>query len=375
MIGRTIVKYDSDMLRDALNEVIESGQFVNGSQGKRFEKAVCDYLDIEGCVAVNSGTTALLLAYKAMGAKKILTTPFTFSATAMAGIFLDMEVIFCDIDADTYCMDMNDVERLLEEHGDIDVVVPVHIFGVGADMDALADLKSRYGFKVVSDCAQAFGTVIDGYLAGSHPCIDLGCFSLYPTKNLSCAGDGGFITLNDLKLYEKLIRWRDNGRYLGTPILGSGGNFRMSEFQAAIAVKLIERFPQQQEYRNEIAEYYLNELKPLEEKGILTLPKVKEFNENGWSHTYHLFCIYLNQHEPQEVIQKLSELGVGATPAYGYLITDFDMLEEGCPYSSEEYPVAREITERLLAIPLSQYITNEESVKVVESLFEVLGDA
>ena len=370
MISRTIVDYDLEMLREAFEEVITSGQFVNGPKAKAFEQAVCDYVGVKHCIGVNSGTTALLLAYKILGAEKILTTPFTFSATAMAGLFQNMEVVFCDIEPETYCMDMEDVERKLKEHGDIDVVVPVHIFGAGSDMDRLRELKEEYGFKVVSDSAQAFGTRINGHFAGGHPSIDLSCFSLYPTKNLSCAGDGGFITTNDEKLYEKLIRYRDNGRYKNTEIIGSGGNFRLSEVQACIAYKLLVRFDEQQANRELIAEYYFDNLKTLEQEGIIKLPK----RGSNRTHTYHLYCLELNHHTPQEVIPKLKELGVGTTPAYGYLITDFDMLEMGEPYDMEKYPVAREITNKLLAIPLSQYMTIKQAKEVVDALHKVLGE-
>lgn len=372
MVSRTPVRYDEELLKSALGRVIDSGQFVNGPEGKRFEAEVCRQLGVAYTIGVNSGTSALLLSYKALGAKKILTTPFTFSATAMAAIFSGMEVVFCDIDPDTYCMDMKDAERVLGEHQDIDVVVPVHIFGVGADMGALADLKKRYGFKVVSDCAQAYGTYVDGALAGAHPCVDLGCFSLYPTKNLSAAGDGGFITTNDLKLHEKLIRWRDNGRFDGTPVLGSGGNFRISEFQAAIAHDLLLKFQEQQAYRNIIGEYYLEQLKPLESEGVIRLPIQNEPDKN--LNTFHLFSVQLLEHDKDRVIRELAERGIGSTPAYGFLITDLPMDNlNGTPYCRADFPVARRITNTTIAIPISQYLTWDEAEQVVSALKEVLA--
>lgn len=372
MVSRTPVRYDKELLKTALNRVIESGQFVNGQEAKRFEAEVCRQIGVARTIGVNSGTTALLLSYKVLGAKKILTTPFTFSATAMAAIFADMEVVFCDIDPDTYCMDMKDAERVLQEHQDIDVVVPVHIFGVGAHMDELAELKQKYGFKVVSDCAQAYGTYVDGSLAGGHPCVDLGCFSLYPTKNLSAAGDGGFITTNDLKLYEKLIRYRDNGRFNGTPVLGSGGNFRLSEFQAAIAHDLLLKFKEQQSFRNEIGQYYLESLDYLEGDGIIRLPIHNEPDKN--LNTFHLFSVQLLEHDKDKVIQELAERGIGSTPAYGFLITDLPMdNSNGTPYCPAEFPVARRITNTTIAIPISQYLTWDEAEQVVSALKEVLA--
>ena len=369
MISRTIVDYDIEMLREAFEEVAQSGQFVNGPRAKRFEDAVCEYIGVNHCIGVNSGTSALLLAYKVLGAEKILTTPFTFSATAMAGLFQGMEVVFCDIEEETYCMDMDDVERKLQEHGDIDVVVPVHIFGAGTDMDRLGELKEKYGFKVVSDSAQAFGTRINGHFAGGHPSIDLSCFSLYPTKNLSCAGDGGFITTNDEKLHEKVIRYRDNGRFPNGGVLGSGGNFRLSEFQATVAYNLLLKFNEHQDNRQKIADYYFDNLKTLQEKGILKLPK----RTSDRTHTYHLFCLEMLKDNPKDVIPLLRDLGIGATLAYGYLISDYDMLEMGEPYSLEDFPKAREITNKLLAIPMSQYMTLEQAEQTVKAIKEVVG--
>jgi len=278
MIPRTLVDYDKEELINALIEVIDSGQFVNGPKANEFETEVCKYTNADNCVAVNSGTSALIMAYKLSNAKKILTTPFTFSATAMAAKFLGIEVVYCDIDPKTYCMDMKEVERLCEEHQDIDVVVPVHIFGISADLDALEPIKEKYGFCVIDDCAQAFGTHNGEHHVGAHPVVDMGCYSLYPTKNLSCAGDGGFITCKDA-YYEPLKRMRDNGRFENTPVMGVAGNFRLSEFQASIALINLKQFDSHQNHRRNMAQHYIDYLQQLEDEGVIKLPH--EVSNNG----------------------------------------------------------------------------------------------
>ena len=363
--------YDKERLIDALIEVIDSGQYVNGPKAKEFEKAVCDYTGAQNCVSVNSGTSALIMAYKLCGAKKILTTPFTFSATSMAAKFLDLEVIYCDIDPKTLCMDMNEVERLCELHKDIDAVVPVHIFGIGADLDALEPIKEKYGFCVIDDCAQAFGAHNGDYHVGAHPVVDMGCYSLYPTKNLSCAGDGGFITCKD-PYYEGLIRMRDNGRFHTGGVMGVAGNFRLSEFQASIALLNLRQFDEHQMNRMEMAQKYLDAFESMEAEGIIELPY--GFAESGKSvrnHTYHLFCVKLLKHDVKDVIAKMKDLGVGCTVAYGDLVSDYILGDDD---ADREYPVARELTESLIALPMSQYMNDEMTDKVIESFMGCLSE-
>jgi dTDP-4-amino-4,6-dideoxygalactose transaminase len=373
IIPRTLVDYDKERLITNLIEVIESGQFVNGPKAKEFEQAVCDYTGAENCVSVNSGTSALIMAYKLCGAKKILTTPFTFSATSMAAKFLDIEVIYCDIDPQTLCMDMKEAERLCEQHKDIDAIVPVHIFGISADLDALAPIKEKYDLCVIDDCAQAFGAHNGDYHVGAHPVVDMGCYSLYPTKNLSCAGDGGFITCKDA-YYEGLIRMRDNGRFPNKGVMGVAGNFRLSEFQASIAMYNILEFDLQQANRMKIAESYLEDLQNLQDEGIIELPYGYS-NERcyggkqGRNHTYHLFCVKLLKHDVKNIIGKMKDKGIGCTMAYGNLVSDYILGDDD---SQREYPIAREITEKLIALPMSQFMTEDMGKAVVKAFINSL---
>jgi len=369
MIPRTLVDYDKELLIKCLTEVIESGQFVNGSKAKEFEAAVCEYTNAENCVSVNSGTSALIMAYKLSGVKKILTTPFTFSATPMAAKFLGIEVIYCDIDPITLCIDMGEVERLCELHKDIDAVVPVHIFGISADLDALEPIKEKYGFCVIDDCAQAFGAYNGEYHVGAHPVVDMGCYSLYPTKNLSCAGDGGFITCKDAYV-KGLTRMRDNGRYPKEGVMGVAGNFRLSEFQASIALMNVNLFNEHQMNRMEIAQKYLDSFAPLEAQGLIELPY--GFAESGKpirNHTYHLFGIKLLKNDVQTVINHMKLMGVGCTVAYGNLVSDYIMGDDD---ADREYPVARKMTESIIALPISQFMDLGMATTVINSFIRCL---
>jgi len=371
MIPRTLVDYDKERLLNALIEVIDSGQYVNGPKAKEFESAVCEYTGAQNCVSVNSGTSALIMAYKLSGAKKILTTPFTFSATSMAAKFLDLEVVYCDIDPKTLCMDMSEVERLCELHQDIDAVVPVHIFGIGADLDALEPIKEKYGFCVIDDCAQAFGAHNGEYHVGAHPVVDMGCYSLYPTKNLSCAGDGGFITCKD-PYFKGLIRMRDNGRFRNEGVMGVAGNFRLSEFQASIALLNLKQFDDHQMNRMEMAEKYLDSFEQLEQDGLIELPY--GFAESGnpvRNHTYHLFCVKLLKNDVNEIIQKMKEKEIGCTVAYGNLVSDYILGDDD---AGREYPVARELTESLIALPMSQYMDEDMTQKVIEAFLSCMKE-
>mgnify|MGYP003647933432 FL=1 len=169
MLHRSIVKY-TETDRDAIMRVFDSGQYVNGFEAEIFEDDICDHIGAKYCVTVNSGSTALMLTYHMMGINRIVTTPYTFHATANIAAFLGIEVDFVDIDPDTYCISPEALLEYFKTGGKADAVVVVHLFGNAADMDSI---KAISPVPIIEDCAQAVGTWYKDSHVGTK---NIGCF-------------------------------------------------------------------------------------------------------------------------------------------------------------------------------------------------------
>lgn len=355
MLHRSIVKYDESD-RDALMRVFDSGQYVNGFEAEMFESDICDHTGANYCVTVNSGSTALMLAYHMMGIKRIVTTPYTFHATANVAAFLGIEVDFVDINDYDYCICPKALEGYFEAGGQADAVVVVHLFGNSADLDAIEAVSP---VPIIEDCAQAFGTWYKDAHVGTN---NIGCFSLYPTKNLSCAGDGGFITCNTQEEYETLIRLRDNGRFNSPEVEIPSGNFRLSEFQAAIANNQLSRFDIAQQHRNILASYYNMEFNKMDN---VTPP----FSQTNVQHTYHIYPLYLANDglDADEFIANMNGFDIGCTRMYEDLLCDAPFFDGG------EYPVARLVANNIVGIPMSPHLTWDDVKYVVECIQKVVS--
>src|SRR5690606_19626769 len=234
----------------AIREVCDSQQFVLGPRVRALEEQVAEYSHARHAIGVSSGTDALLLALMALGigpGDEVVTTPFTFFATAGVISRLNARPVFCDIDEATFNLSPGAVENFLRSDcerrggrvvnrrtgGAVKAIIPVHLYGQMADMDALMELARRFGLAVVEDAAQALGAELaDGRRAGSVG--DIGCFSFFPTKNLGAFGDAGMCVTNDAELAHKMRILRVHGaepKYYHAMI---GGNFRLDELQAAL---------------------------------------------------------------------------------------------------------------------------------------------
>ena len=349
--------------QDAVNRVLSSGIFVKGPESKALEAEICAFTGAENCVTVNSGSTALMLSYHylQLQSKKdklqILTTPASYIATANVGKFLGHECVFADIDIDTYCLSPMATKSL---DSNFDVVSLVHLYGNGADINKFQILYPNT--PIVEDCAQAFGTTIDGKHVGT---TGLGCFSMFPTKNLSCGGDGGFILCSN-EAYETLVRLRDNGRYFGLEVGLASGNFRLSELQASIARAQLKKIPRQQSRRQEIALRYNEAFKEL--PGVI-IPKVA----NNISHSWHLYCpLILSQSNlnRNELIDALKLASIQSSSVYPELITDtipFKQSKTSNLYTAELFK------ESVISLPMHSLLTNEEVDKVINTMIELLN--
>lgn len=218
---------------DAIAGVLRSGQFILGPNVEAFEHEVASYLGVKHAIGVNSGTDALVIALRALGigpGDEIITTPFTFFATAEAISMVGATPVFVDIDPKTFNIDPNLIEPAITER--TKAILPVHLYGQAADMDPILALARRYNLKVIEDTAQSFGGEYKGRKLGTVG--DAGAFSFFPSKNLGGFGDGGLIATNDDEVAEKARMLRVHGsrkKYFNETI---GYNSRLDELQAAL---------------------------------------------------------------------------------------------------------------------------------------------
>jgi dTDP-4-amino-4,6-dideoxygalactose transaminase len=242
-------------INQAALQVLASGRYIGGSFVETFEQQLATYVGSDDCVACNSGTDALYMAIRAIGVgagDEVITTPFTFIATAETISSAGGTPIFVDIDPVTYNLDLAQVEAAITPK--TKAIVPVHLFGQPVDMTALMAIANRHNLVVIEDCAQSSGTTWKGKQVGSIGHV--GCFSFYPTKNLGACGDGGAITTNDPTIAKRLRVLRDHGRTDVYYHEEFGLNSRLDGIQAAILSVKLPYLNQWIEKRRAIADRY-----------------------------------------------------------------------------------------------------------------------
>lgn len=241
---------------EAVRQALEGSQFVLGPQVERFEHAFATYLGVRHCIGVNSGTDALVLALRALGiaaGEEIITVSMSFTATAMAVLHAGARPRFIDVDRDTRCIDLKQIEAAITPR--TVAILPVHLHGFPVDMPRLMAIARRHNLAVVEDCAQAHGARIAGRAVGSFG--DLAAFSFYPTKNLGCAGDGGAVVTQDPALAKRVRALRAYGWFDERRISHElGHNSRLDEVQAAVLNVLLPHLDENNRERVALAARY-----------------------------------------------------------------------------------------------------------------------
>lgn len=358
---------------NALREVLESGRWgIGGDKVPEFEQKFAEYVGVEHGICVTSGTTALEVALKAGGigpGDEVIVPPYTFMATASAVLQVNAIPIFADIDPDTYNIDPNEVEKAITER--TKAIIPVHIGGCPADMDAIMDIAKKHNLIVIEDCAQAHSAEWKGQKVGSIG--DMGCFSFQSSKNL-CAGEGGIITTNNREFGDKCWSFHNCGRvrqgaWYEHPLLGS--NLRMTEWQAAILLSQMKRLDEQTKIRNENALYLDKKLSEID--GI----RPQKRDDRVTTHAYHLYIFRydaskFNNVPRAEFLKALSAEGIPCSPGYNPLYKDdlFKAPIEKCPLSCGYYKGKVDYTK--VECPVAEKACREEGVWFFQSMF--LGD-
>jgi len=348
-------------LLEAIARVIDSQQFVLGAEVAALENEIASYSTTNFAIGCASGSDALLLALMALNIKagdEVITTPFTFFATGSAIARLGARPRFVDIDPRTYNINPALVEAAINER--TRAILPVHMYGQCADMDALLEIAKRHNLPVVEDAAQAIGATDRGRRAGSMG--QLGCFSFYPTKNLGGAGDGGMVVTNDESLNARVRKLRAHGGATEYQHDEVGINSRLDAMQAAVLRVKLKHLDEWSEARRSKAALYDELLHQAELEGRFVRPFVRPEAR----HIFHQYVIRAPGYR-DELIQHLSQHGVGNKIYYPvplHLQQCFAYLN----YKQGEFPEAERASLETVALPCFPELTAEQQHYVAEVL-------
>jgi len=345
----------------AIQRIVSNTSFIMGKEVSDFEQAFAEYCGVDYAIGVSSGTGALFLAllgYDIGPGDEVITTPFTFFATGEAISQVGARPVFVDIDPITFNIDPALIEAAITPY--TRAIMPVHLYGQPADMDAINTIAQEYDLVVIEDAAQAHGSFYKGKRAGNLG--DAACFSFYPSKNLGCYGDGGAVVTNDEKLAIRVRKLRDHGRVTKYEHDELGYGHRIDALQTAVLGVKLPRLDDWNEGRRQRAAYY-DEL-------LADTPLITPRNHPETTPVYH--CYTVRTPNRDAIVESLQAAGIGVgvhypiplhlQPAYRFL-----ELEAG------SYPVSEEMSAEVMSLPLYAELTEEQQDEVVAAVKEALA--
>lgn len=375
-----------DEIQKKISDVVISQQFILGPEVEAFEKEMMAFTQTKYAVGVSSGSDALIASLMALGigdGDAVITTPFTFFATAGAVVRLGAVPVFCDIDEQSFNIDPSKMEEVIakeirRQRGPrLKAVLPVHLYGQCADMAPILDLSRKYLLFVIEDAAQAVGAeyIYEGAARKACTFGHLGILSFYPSKNLSAFGDGGMILTDSEDLAAKLKVLREHGsrdRYYHDVV---GGNFRLDALQAAVLRVKLKHLDSWQKMRRDRASCYdrLFQEAGLLEKKVLRLPKAvykKDGIENF--HTYHQYVVRVKKRD--DLKQFLKEKGI-ATSIYYPLPLHLQKCFSDLGYKRGDFPEAEKASAEVLALPIYPELRSDQQeyvVSVISQFYSML---
>ena len=350
----------------AIQRVLDSQQFVLGSEVRTFEEGIAKYCQTQHAIGCASGSDALLLAMMALDLKagdEVITSPFTFFATGAAIARVGATPVFVDIDPQTYNLDPDRVEAAITPH--TRAILPVHLYGHCADMTALMQIGRRRNLPVIEDAAQAMGAECHGKRAGSIGLI--GCFSFYPTKNLGGVGDGGILTTNDDDLAQRLKRLRVHGGRTEYEHAEIGINSRLDAIQAAVLAVKLRHVDEWSEHRRQRAEQYTELL----EEAKLTEKVIPPFITAGSRHIFHQYVVRVAENR-DDLMKHFATNGI-STKVYYPVPLHLQECFEYLGHRQGDFPNAESAALETMALPLFPEITQDQMayvVNTIQSFFE-----
>lgn len=358
-------------VNEAVLGVLASGNYIGGSRVLDFEQQFATYIGVSDCVACNSGTDALYLALRALEiglGDEVITTPFSFFATAEVVSAVGAKPVFVDIDAQTFNLDIGQVAAGITDN--TKAIIPVHLFGQPVDMTALMAIARSHQLAVIEDCAQATGAIWAGQKVGNIGHV--GCFSFYPTKNLGACGDGGAVTTNDEAIAAKIKMLRSHGeknRYYHEEI---GVNSRLDALQAVILQIKLRYLDNWNDQRRAIASRYTQYLSHISK--IITPQELVEGNSVWNQYTIRLSKrenVEVNGSYRDQVRQVLQERGVGSMVYYPHPL-HLQPVYKDLGYQQGQFPVAEQACHEVLSLPIFPELSNEQQEQVIYTLKDYL---
>lgn len=378
--------YLKDDIEKIISNILESGAYINGPYTKELENKLSKYLNVKHVIGIGNGTDALVIALEALGIKEgdeVITTPFTFFATAEAISVVGAKPVFVDVSLDDFNIDVNKIEKVITEK--TKAIMPVHIFGTPADMDKINEIAKKYNLYVIEDACQAIGAKYRDKMVGGLG--DVACFSFFPTKNLGTYGDGGLITTNSDEIAAICRALKAHGSGVNGEIAFNllndikeeveedkctndtvynpkkyynyliGHNSRLDEIHAGILSVKLDYLDRWNNQRIENTKYFDENLKDTE----LKLMKLDENNKN----VYHMYIVQSENRE--ELTKKLDEAGIGYGVYYPVPL-HLQKVYKDLGYKVGDLPNAEYLSTRTLAIPIDPEMTEEEREYIVEIL-------
>lgn len=378
--------YLKDDIEKVISNTLESGAYINGPYTKELENKLAKYLAVKHVIGVANGTDALVIALEALGIKEgdeVITTPFTFFATAEAISVVGAKPVFVDVSLDDFNIDVNKIEEAIT--GKTKAIMPVHIFGTPADMDKINEIAKKYNLYVIEDACQAIGAKYRDKMVGGLG--DVACFSFFPTKNLGTYGDGGIITTNSDEIAAICRALKAHGSGVNGEIAFNllndikeeveedkctndtvynpkkyynyliGHNSRLDEIHAGILSVKLDYLDRWNNQRIENARYFDENLKDTD----LKLMKLDEKNKN----VYHMYIVQSENRE--KLTKKLNEAGIGYGVYYPVPL-HLQKVYKDLGYKVGDSPNAEYLSIRTLAIPVDPEMTEEERKYIVEIL-------
>lgn len=359
---------ESDISR--LIEVLKSGNLVEGKYVQEFENKLIDFTGIKNATVVSSATAGLHLALKALDIKfndYVIVPTFTFPATANTVEVLGSNVIFCDVEPDSYVITPEKIEETIIKNSDknIKAIIVVHEFGFPAQMKKISEIAKKYNLRIIEDAACALGTISDNFHVGYYS--DLAVFSFHPRKAIT-SGEGGAIISNNIDLIEKIRVLKNHGIIRtdnNIDFIAAGLNYRITDFQAALLLGQLERFSNEINKRKELVKIYYNELDGVKE---LKLPK------DDCGHSWQSFMIVLDANINRDLlISKLNEkkiqtnLGAQSLPMLNYFYNKYNV-------NKEEYVVSKKLFENGLVLPLYGTLSIQDITYICTELVKIRNE-
>ena len=345
-------------LNHAIQKVLRSGHYIMGPEVKAFEEEIARFLGVRHAVACNSGTDALFLALRGLGlgpGDEVITTPFTFFATAEAISHVGATPVFVDVEPGSMNLDPRLLERAVTAR--TRAILPVHLFGRPCDLDAILDVAGRHGLKVVEDCAQSFGARHRGRLTGTQGAC--GCFSFFPSKNLGAYGDGGLLATGDDALADAARMLRVHGSRQKYHNEAVGYNSRLDELQAAILRVKLPYLEAWNRSRRRVAENYRRLLAG--HPGVRT-PEVVE------GHVFHQYTVQLREGARERVQARLEEEGISTAVYYPIPCHRLPLYQRS--HGGVSCPVAEGLASCVLSLPIWPEMDEESQVTVAHAVLQ-----